>query len=124
MKTSRELKKQKEGMLRRKRRVRARIRGTKVRPRLSVFHSNKHTYAQLIDDIAGKTLIGFGDAKKGASSKIKLTKIKIAHEIGKKLAEAAVKKSIRRAVFDRSHYTYHGRTKAVADGAREGGLVF
>lgn len=124
MKTPRELKKQKEGMLRRKRRVRARIRGTKVRPRLSVFHSNKHTYAQLIDDIAEKTLLGFGDAKKGASKKTKLTKIKIAQEIGKKLAEAAVKKGIRRAVFDRSHHKYHGRTKAVADGAREGGLVF
>ncbi|PIR69752.1 MAG: 50S ribosomal protein L18 [Candidatus Niyogibacteria bacterium CG10_big_fil_rev_8_21_14_0_10_46_36] len=123
MKTAKELQKKKEGIVRRKRRVRARIHGTRVRPRLSVFHSNKHTYAQLIDDVSGMTIMGVGDAKKGAKKAAKTTKTQTAHELGKKLGEAAVKKGIRRAVFDRSHYKYQGRTKAIAEGAREAGLV-
>lgn len=118
-------KEEKQKQQKRKRRtwrVRARIHGTHFRPRLSVFHSHKHTYAQLIDDVSGKTIVGIGDTKKD-SHKSKLTKTVIAREVGKEIAKAALRKGIRRAVFDRSHYAYHGRAKAVAEGAREGGLI-
>ncbi|MDP2676227.1 MAG: 50S ribosomal protein L18 [bacterium] len=124
MKTQKESQKKKEGMMRRKKRVRAGMYGTHVRPRLSVSHSHKHTYAQLIDDASGKTIVGVGNVKKASAKKKTAKKTETARDIGKKLAEAAVKKGIHRAVFDRSHYKYHGRTKAVADGAREAGLLF
>lgn len=108
----------------RSKRVRARIRGTKTCPRLSVFHSNIHTYAQLIDDVAGKTIIGIRSEKPSSRKTKKMTKIGLAYEVGKKLAEEAKKRGIKRAVFDRGSHSYHGRTKAVAEGAREGGLSF
>ncbi|MDA2921665.1 50S ribosomal protein L18 [Patescibacteria group bacterium AH-259-L07] len=109
--------------MRRHRRVRAKIYGTKKRPRLCVFRSYKYIYAQLIDDDDGHTLVSANTA--GVSSKNKkLTKTQVSYETGKLLAERAKKKKITSVVFDRGGYKYHGRVKAVADGAREGGLRF
>lgn len=101
-------------------RVRAKVRGTKERPRLSVFRSNRHIFLQLIDDKTGKTLASAGDVK----NKKKMTKTEIAREVGRKLAKAAKAKKIKNVVFDRGSYKYHGRIKAAAEGAREEGLNF
>jgi large subunit ribosomal protein L18 len=98
--------------------VRRRIVGTESRPRLSVFRSNQHIYAQIIDDTAGKTLVAESDLK------LKENKSKRAFEVGKKLAEKAVKAKITEVVFDRGGFLYHGRIAEVAKGAREGGLKF
>jgi len=106
----------------RHKRVRAKIRGTKSKPRLSVYRSSKHIFLQLIDDENGKTLVGMSDNNLKKSGKLK--KSERAYEIGKSLAEAALKKGIKRAVFDRGGYKYHGGVKRVAEGAREGGLQF
>lgn len=105
---------------RRHRRVRAKISGTKERPRLCVFRSNQHIYAQLIDDESKKVLLSSNDLK------IKKTEGKIiqALELGKAVAKEAVEKGIKEVVFDRAGYIYHGRVKALAEGAREGGLKF
>lgn len=103
---------------RRKLRVRKKITGTLERPRLSVFRSNKYIYAQLIDDVAGKTLAHVA----GSFEKIKGAKVKSAFELGKELAKRAKAKNVSNAVFDRNGYRYHGRVKSLADGAREGGL--
>jgi large subunit ribosomal protein L18 len=111
--------------VRRKHRVRKSIRGTSARPRLSVFRSSKHIYAQLIDDFAGKTLISVGSSGKSAQAETKYGgNTKAAKTIGKKLAELAKAKGISKVAFDRGYYRYHGRIKALADGAREGGLEF
>ncbi|HYC83310.1 MAG TPA: 50S ribosomal protein L18 [Candidatus Paceibacterota bacterium] len=104
-------------------RVRAKISGTAERPRLSVFRSNKHIYAQLIDDVAGKTLAAAGDHEVKAA-KSDFAKISVAQEVGAKLAEKAKGAKITKVVFDRSGYRYTGRIKAVAEGARAGGLEF
>jgi large subunit ribosomal protein L18 len=112
----------KEKHYRRHRRVRAKIIGTKDRPRLSVFRSNKHIYVQLIDDNKRQTLISFNDLK--IKKKKKLTKVQLAKEIGSSVAKEALEKKIERIVFDRGGYKYHGQIKAVAEGAREGGLKF
>jgi large subunit ribosomal protein L18 len=106
---------------RRKQRIRKKISGTGERPRLAVFRSNQHIYAQLIDDRSQKTL--------AASSSLALTDLKglnkdVAFAVGKDLAKRALDLNIHGAVFDRSGYYFHGRIKAVADGAREGGLKF
>ena len=107
--------------VRRSNRVRAKIAGTAERPRLSVFRSSKHIYAQLIDDAKGVTLAAAGstgkDSKYGGN-------VAAAKAVGQKLAEAAKAKGIKQAAFDRGHYRYHGRVKALADAAREGGLQF
>ena len=106
---------------RRRHRVRNKVRGTAERPRLSVFRSSKHIYAQLIDDMTGVTLAAAStagkDGKYGGN-------VKAATEVGSKLAEAAKAKGIQQAAFDRGHYRYHGRVKALADAARKGGLQF
>jgi large subunit ribosomal protein L18 len=107
--------------LRRRQHVRKRIVGTAERPRLSVFRSSKHIYAQLINDLDGVTLAAAGSQSKGAAYG---GNIKAAGAVGKKLAEAAKAKGIDKAAFDRGHYRYHGRVKALADAAREGGLQF
>jgi large subunit ribosomal protein L18 len=111
----------KSNLTRRKLRVRKKISGTKERPRLSVFRSNKYCYAQLIDDENQKTLVGVSlnaikDSHQGKDKKSG------AYEVGKLLAQKAKEKKISRAVFDRSGYKYHGRVRQVAEGAREGGL--
>lgn len=105
---------------RRHRRVRAKISGTKQRPRLCVFRSNQHIYAQLIDDENGKILLSSSDLK----IKKEGNKTAMASEIGKAIAKTALEKGIKEIVFDRAGYIYHGRVKALAEGAREGGLKF
>jgi large subunit ribosomal protein L18 len=108
--------------LRRKRRVRNKITGTSVKPRLTVFRSSKHIYAQLIDDVSGTTLASASTNAKGAEAYG--GNINAAKAVGTKLAEAAKAKGISEVAFDRGHYRYHGRIKALADAAREGGLRF
>ncbi|MBX2846636.1 MAG: 50S ribosomal protein L18 [Saprospiraceae bacterium] len=105
-----------------KRRIRKKISGTSAKPRLSVFRSNKAIYAQIIDDLSGHTLMAASSREKGFESAG--TKIDIAKAVGKKLAEKATEKGIDQVVFDRGGYLYHGRVKALAEGAREGGLQF
>jgi len=103
-------------------RIRAKAKGVATQPRLSVFRSNKYVYAQVIDDSAKKTIVGV--TEKELSSKEKLTKSERAKELGKLIAKKAIAKKIEKVVFDRGSYRYHGRVKAIADGAREGGLKF
>lgn len=125
--------------LRRHKRVRARIKGTAQVPRLCVFRSNKHIYAQLINDEKGETLIAASDleinSKERKIQETKKQKIKekkepmtrkllAAHWVGKLIAQKALKKKIKKVVFDRGGYQYHGRIEALAQGAREGGLKF
>ncbi|MFN4259555.1 MAG: 50S ribosomal protein L18 [Gemmataceae bacterium] len=111
--------------LRRRRHVRGRIVGTAERPRLSVFRSSKHIYAQLIDDLQGVTLAACSSQNKQVRAQIAYGgNIQAAGAVGKQLAELAKAKGIHQAAFDRGHYRYHGRVKALADGAREGGLQF
>jgi large subunit ribosomal protein L18 len=103
-----------------KKSIRSKVTGTAEKPRLSVFRSNTGVYAQIIDDMAGKTLVS-------ASSKeieSKGLNIEISKSVGKKLAEKAVSNGISTVVFDRGGYLFHGKVKALAEGAREGGLKF
>ena len=109
---------------RRRRRVRAKVHGTPERLRLNVFRSNEHMYAQLIDDAAGHTLAAASSLDQAIKDMGKLTKVQEATAIGKLIAERAMAKDIKKVVFDRAGYLYHGRVKAVADGARAGGLEF
>ncbi|MEK7596467.1 MAG: 50S ribosomal protein L18 [Patescibacteria group bacterium] len=110
----------------RHKRIRAKVRGTAGCPRLSVFRSNKHIFLQLINDEERKTLLGMGDfLKKGKlKSEKKETKTEKARRFGKKIAELALKAGVKKVVFDRGGFLYHGRVKAAAEGAREGGLDF
>jgi large subunit ribosomal protein L18 len=108
--------------LRRRQHVRRHITGTSERPRLTVFRSSKHIYAQLIDDLTGVTLAAASTKSEGSPGYG--GNVKAAVVVGKKLAEAAKAKGINKAAFDRGHYRYHGRIKALADAAREGGLQF
>ncbi len=127
----------------RHKRIRAKIKGTAQRPRFSVFRSNRYVYAQLIDDEKSKTLVSASSqeikksrAKTKTQTKVKSKKekessttqrgekIAVAFEVGKLAAKKALKKNIKKIVFDRGGYKYHGRIKAVAEGAREGGLKF
>lgn len=113
-------------------RIRSKISGTEKRPRLCVFRSNKYIYAQLIDDEKGITLVNASDLevknKKVSLTKItdgKITKkVSVSYQIGQLIAQRALAKGIETVSFDRGGYKYHGRIKAVADGAREGGLKF
>ena len=111
-----------ERRIRIKNRIRKHVIGTAKRPRLSVFRSNKQIDAQLIDDINGVTLTAVSSASKEV--KAKGTKSEIAKEVGKLLAEKATKSGIETCSFDRNGFLYHGRVKALAEGAREGGLKF
>lgn len=106
----------------RRARVRAKISGTASRPRLSVFKSLKHLYAQLINDTVGQTLAAANDLEIKKSDKNKKTDLATA--VGELLAKKALEKNITNCVFDKGSYKYHGRIKAVADGARSGGLKF
>jgi large subunit ribosomal protein L18 len=112
----------KDRRLRIKRRIRKVVTGTAEQPRLSVFRSNKEIYAQIINDVTGTTLVAASSKDKDV--KAKGTKIEVASIVGKALAEKAVKAGIETIAFDRNGYLYHGRVKALADGAREGGLKF
>ncbi len=106
---------------RRHKRVRTKVFGTVKVPRLSVFRSAKHIYAQLVDDEKGKIIAAASDLELKKSRKSKIDK---AREVGKLIAQKALGKTIEKVVFDRGGYKYHGRVKAVAEGAREAGLKF
>jgi large subunit ribosomal protein L18 len=103
-------------------RVRRHVKGTAARPRLNIFRSNHYIYAQLIDDVAGHTLAAASSHEKAVE--IKGTRTEQAAQVGKLIAERAAEHKIENVVFDRAGYLYHGRVKALADGAREGGLKF
>lgn len=115
--------------LKRKKRIRRKVFGTSEKPRLAVFRSAKHIYAQLIDDTSDKTLTGVSSLTKEiretlADVRKKEGKVGVSKLVGKTIAERAKKLNIESVVFDRNGFVYHGRVKAVADGAREGGLKF
>ncbi len=112
---------QKTTRQRRKLSVRKKIYGFSERPRVSVFKSNKHVYAQIIDDEVGKTIASMSDEKLAA--KTKKTMSEKAFEVGKVLAAKAISEKVTKVVFDRNGYAYHGRIKNIADGLRDGGLI-
>ena len=111
--------------IKRKERVRKKIRGTPERPRLSVFRSARHIYAQIIEDVNGRTLVAAstlsGELKDGLKSS---GNVEAARAVGVLVAKKALEKGIKKVVFDRNGFRYHGRVKALAEAAREGGLEF
>ncbi|MFW5968167.1 MAG: 50S ribosomal protein L18 [Persicimonas sp.] len=114
-----------DNRLRRKRSIRKKIFGTPQRPRLSVFRSNKHIYAQVIDDLNGHTLTSASTVDTEVRDELAdLEKLEQAERVGQLVAERAKEKGIDKVVFDRNGFIYHGRVAAVADGARESGLEF
>ncbi|MDE3269502.1 MAG: 50S ribosomal protein L18 [Pseudomonadota bacterium] len=108
-------------LTRRRKRIRKKINGTTARPRLSVFRSARHVYAQVIDDVQQRTLVSISSFGKGERTKADVAGCK---ELGKKLASKCLQQKIATMVFDRNGYVYHGRVKALADGVREGGVSF
>ena len=108
--------------IKRHQRVRGKISGTAERPRLSVFRSENNIYAQIIDDVAGNTLVSASSVEKGFEGKG--GNVEAAKKIGAAIAERALQKGIEEVVFDRGGYIYHGRVQELAEGAREGGLKF
>jgi large subunit ribosomal protein L18 len=111
--------------IKRHKRIRNKISGSAERPRLSVFRSSKHIYAQLIDDVAGVTLVAASTVEKAIAEAVKdMTKSEQAKYVGSVLGQRAVEKGVATCVFDRSGYLYMGRLEALADGAREAGLQF
>lgn len=115
----------KNARLKRKRRIRKKLSGTKEQPRLSVFRSSRHIYAQIVDDTEGHTLVAASSLEKQVREQPRFdNKVAAANFVGKLLAERATDKGIKRVVFDRNGFLYHGRVKAVSDGAREAGLEF
>ncbi len=111
--------------LKRKKRIRKHLSGTDQKPRLSVFRSSKHIYVQLIDDVGGCTLAAASSMEKVVRDQPKLeSKVATAEYIGKILGERAIEKGVKKVVFDRNGFQYHGRVKAVSKGARDAGLVF
>lgn len=115
-----------ERRLKRKSRIRRRIVGTTARPRLAVYRSLKHVYAQIIDDAQGRTIVSASSLSKDVREQAKeaKTELEICRIVGMAAAKKALENNIKEVVFDRSGYLYHGRVKAVADGAREAGLKF
>lgn len=110
-----------ERKIKRQIRTRSKIRGTTIRPRLSVYKSNRFMYAQLVDDEARKTIVGVSEKHLKEALKGKITRAKA---VGALLAKKAIDKKFKKVIFDRGSYSYHGRISAVAEGAREGGLEF
>lgn len=106
--------------------IRKKITGTAARPRLTIYRSAKHVYAQIIDDTTGKTLVSTSTLSKDLKEELKKTtsRLAICKIVGAAAAKRALEKNIQQVVYDRNGYLYHGRVKAVADGAREGGLKF
>ena len=123
MRSVRRIRTQADRRRRRHLRVRKKVAGTAARPRLVVFRSSKHIYAQVVDDAKGLTLIGGSDRSEGVTPEGKGKTAK-SFALGKHIAAQAKAKGITKVVFDRGGYLYHGRVKAVADGARKGGLEF
>ena len=115
----------KSARLKRQVRVRKKIKGTPARPRLNVFKSARHIYAQLIDDTTGVTLVAASTVGEDASSGLKYTgNIDAAKKVGEAVAKLALEREIKAVVFDRNGFLYHGRVKALAEAARESGLTF
>jgi large subunit ribosomal protein L18 len=115
----------KSARLKRQARVRKKIKGTPARPRLNVFKSARHIYAQLIDDMTGATLVAASTVMDEVSSGLKYTgNIEAARKVGEAVAKLALAKEINAVVFDRNGFLYHGRVKALAESARENGLTF
>lgn len=112
-----------ESRIRIKKRIRKVVSGNASKPRLSVFRSNKEIYAQLIDDVSGTTIVAASSRDKELKS-LQGNKVTLASAVGKSIAEKATKKGLTTCAFDRNGYQYHGRVKALADAAREGGLNF
>lgn len=110
----------------RRRRIRGRVSGTSLRPRLSVFRSNDHIYGQIINDEKGITLVSASDKELSADSKNKkgITKKDLSFAVGELLAQKSTKKKIKKIVFDRGGFKYHGRVSSLAEGAKKGGLEF
>ena len=106
--------------------IRLKISGTSERPRLTIFRSLKHVYAQIVDDATGKTLVAVSDLSKDVREQMKSVKGQknLAKQVGQMAAKKAIEKNIKEVVFDRNGYIFHGVVKAMADGAREGGLKF
>ncbi len=105
--------------------MRRKLQGTAVRPRLAVFRSEKHIYAQIIDDVKGNTLVAASTAEKEVAANLEATSnIEAAKAVGEAVAKKALAKGINEVVFDRGGFLYHGRVKALADAAREAGLQF
>lgn len=115
-----------ERRLRKRSRIRRKISGTMQRPRLTVYRSLRHVYAQLIDDTSGKTLVSVSSMSKDLRDQLKAvgTEQEVCKLVGMAAGKKALEKNIKEVVFDRNGYLYHGRVKAVADGAREAGLKF
>jgi large subunit ribosomal protein L18 len=114
-----------DARLRRKRRVRKKVRGTPERPRLSVFRSLRHTYAQVIVDTTGQTLVSASTLSKAIRGGLKRTgNNEAAKKVGELIAKKSMEKGIKTVVFDRDGYLYHGRIRALAEAARENGLIF
>ncbi len=106
-------------------RVRRKVRGSQERPRLCIFRSAKHIYAQIIEDVTGTTLVAVSTVTKDVGGDLKVSgNVEAAKLVGKKIAERALAKNITQVVFDRNGFLYHGRIKALADAAREAGLSF
>ena len=120
------IKKKKNSRLRSKIKIRSKISGVKEKPRLTIYRSLNNIFAQLIDDSEGNTLVSASSLSKELAEELKNTKGKTSKSkmVGKLVAKKALEKNISQVVFDRNGYRYHGRVKAIADGAREGGLKF
>jgi len=114
-----------QARIKRKKRIRKKMAGTPQRPRLSVFRSARHVYAQIVDDSRGETIVTASSIEKVVKGHEPFkSKVALANHIGKLIAERAVEKGIKKVVFDRNGFLYHGRVKAVSDGARKAGLDF
>lgn len=117
--------KKKESRLKRQTRVRKKVTGSPDRPRLNVFKSARHIYAQLIDDTTGATLVAASTVMDGVASELSYTgNVDAAAKVGAAIAKKALEKEIKQVVFDRNGFLYHGRIKALAEAARENGLIF
>jgi large subunit ribosomal protein L18 len=115
-----------ERRLKKKARIRKKVRGTAERPRFTVYRSARHVYAQIIDDTAGRTLVSASTLSKDLRDQVKVAKspMERCKLVGVAAAKKALEKNIKEVIFDRNGYLYHGRVKAIADGAREAGLKF
>ena len=114
-----------QARIKRKKRIRKKMTGTQERPRLSVFRSARHVYAQIVDDSRGTTVVSASSVEKAVKSQPAFeNKVALAEHIGKLIAERAAEKGIKKVVFDRNGFLYHGRVKAISEGARKAGLDF
>jgi len=114
-----------QARIKRQTRVRQKVRGTEVRPRLCVFRSSKHMYAQIIEDTSGKTLLSVSTSSKDVAKSVKYPgNVEAAKAVGEAIAKKALENNIKQVVFDRNGFLYHGRVKALAEAAREAGLSF